>query len=272
MAGPFAEPVVGALDEVWRSITDACDGIGTADWDRPTDCPGWTVRDQLSHLIGIERTLLGDAAPMLEGTVPVYVKNAIGEMNEAWVAARRSWPGAEVLAELRAVTARRLDQLTGFGPEQFDRVGWSPVGDVSYREFMAVRVFDCWVHEQDVRRALDRPGGRGGAGEATTLDRVDSFLGYVVGRKVGAPEATSVVWDVSGPLPRRIALAVVDGRARPTDVPDRLTVGFALDAMTYWRLGCGRTTADAAFAGGAVTVTGDVELGRRVLGAMNVLV
>jgi uncharacterized protein (TIGR03083 family) len=271
VAGPFAEPVVDALDEVWRSIVDACNGIDTADWDRPTDCPGWTVRDQLSHLIGIERSLLGDAAPMLDEAVPAHVKNAIGEMNEAWVTARRSWPGAEVLAELQAVTARRLDQLAGFGPEQFDLVGWSPVGEVPYREFMAVRVFDCWAHEQDVRRALDRPGGRGGAGEATTLDRVDSFLGYVVGRKVGAPEGTSVVWDVAGPLPRRVALAVVDGRARPTDAPDRPTVGFVLDAMTYWRLGCGRTTADAAFADGAVTVTGDVELGRRVLDAMNVL-
>ena len=41
--------------------------------------------------------------------------------------------------------------------------------------------------------------------------------------------------------------------------------------MTYWRLGCGRTTADAALADGAVTVTDDVELGRRVLDAMNVL-
>jgi uncharacterized protein (TIGR03083 family) len=271
MAGSVEEPVVDALAEVWRSTVDACDGIDAADWDRSTDCPGWTVRDQLSHLIGIERTLLGDAAPVLDGAAPAHVKNAIGEMNEAWVAARRSWPGADVLAEFDAVTARRLDQLAAFGPEQFDRVGWSPVGDVPYREFMTVRVFDCWVHEQDVRRALERPGGRGGAGEAMTLDRVDSFLGYVVGRKVGAPEGTSVVWDVSGPLPRRVARTVVDGRARSTDVPDRPTVGFALDAATYWRLGCGRTTAAAALTDGAVDVSGDRELGRRVLDAMNVL-
>jgi len=265
------EPVVAALGEVWASTADACDGIAADDWDRPTDCPGWTVRDQLSHVIGIERTLLGDAAPVFDGPVPAHVQNPIGEMNEAWVAARRGWPGPEVLAELRAVAARRLDQLAGFSPEDFDRVGWSPVGQVPYRDFMAVRTFDCWAHEQDVRRALDRPGGRGGAGEAITLDRVDGFLGYVVGKKAGAPDGTTVVWDVAGPLPRRPAVAVVDGRARPADPPDDPTVAFATDAGTYWRLGCGRTTAEAALADGAVVVTGDADLGRRILEGMNVL-
>ncbi|HVX20679.1 MAG TPA: maleylpyruvate isomerase family mycothiol-dependent enzyme [Acidimicrobiales bacterium] len=265
------EPVVDALAEVWGSMADACDGIPDDWWDRPTDCPGWTVRDQLSHVVGIERTLLGDAAPVLDGPMPAHVKNPIGEMNEVWVAERRDWPGAEVLAELRAVTARRLDQLAGFGPEQFDRVGWSPVGEVPYRDFMAVRVFDCWVHEQDVRRALGRPGGRGGAGEAITLDRVDGFLGYVVAKNVGAPDGTTVVFDVTGPLPRRPAVAVAGGRGRPTDPPEHPTVAVATDADTYWRLGCGRTTAAAALDGGLVAVTGDTDLGRRVLEAMNVL-
>ncbi|HEX3947751.1 MAG TPA: maleylpyruvate isomerase N-terminal domain-containing protein [Acidimicrobiales bacterium] len=266
-----AEPVVEALAEVWASLAEACEGLAAGDWDRPTDCPGWTVRDQLSHVIGIERTLLGDPAPELEGPVPGHVRNPIGQMNEAWVDARRRLPGPEVLAELRSVAGRRLEQLAGFGPERFDAVGWSPVGEVPYRDFMTVRVFDCWVHEQDVRAAVGRPGGRGGAGEAITLARVDGFLGYVLGRKVGAPEGTTAVWEVAGPLPRRIALAVVDGRARPVDPPTRPTAGLALEAAAYWRLACGRTTAGAALDGGAVTVTGDPDLARRLLESMNVL-
>ena len=31
-----------------------CRGIGTDQWERPTDCPGWTVKDQLSLAIGRE--------------------------------------------------------------------------------------------------------------------------------------------------------------------------------------------------------------------------
>ena len=31
--------------------------VGPAQWDEPTDCPGWSVRDNASHLVGIERML-----------------------------------------------------------------------------------------------------------------------------------------------------------------------------------------------------------------------
>ena len=98
--------------------------------------------------------------------VPAHVPNPFGEMNEAWVEARRTVPGAEVLAEFVEITDRRLDALRAMPAEQFDEVGWSPVGEVPYREFMETRVLDTWAHEQDIRRALGRPGRsqRGGRG------------------------------------------------------------------------------------------------------------
>jgi hypothetical protein len=40
-----------------------CRDLDVEQWRTVTDCPGWTVQDQLSHLIGIERSLLGEAAP-----------------------------------------------------------------------------------------------------------------------------------------------------------------------------------------------------------------
>lgn len=50
------EPVVDQLAQVWASIVTACAQLETDHWDRATDCPGWTVKDQLSHLIGIEHS------------------------------------------------------------------------------------------------------------------------------------------------------------------------------------------------------------------------
>jgi uncharacterized protein (TIGR03083 family) len=273
MGTAASEPVIGQLGEVWGSTVEACAGLSPGDWERPTECPGWSVRDQLSHLIGIERSLMGDAAPMLEGPVPAHVRNPMGEMNEAWVAARRDVPGDEVLAEFAAVTARRLDELGALGPDDWDRVGWSPVGDVPYREFMVVRVFDSWAHEQDARRALERPGGRAGAGEQITVDRVVAAMGYVVGRKVAPPDGTSVLWEITGPVPATVALTVSGGRARPADpVPDAPTTRFDLDDDAFWRLGCGRTSADEVLSSGAVRVTRDVALGRRILEAMPFMV
>ena len=48
-----------------------------------TDCPGWTVRDQVSHLIGIERILLGDPSPPAPDPLPGHVSGEVAAMNEA---------------------------------------------------------------------------------------------------------------------------------------------------------------------------------------------
>lgn len=271
MADPAREPVIAALEEVWGSTVDACDGIPAASWDLPTDCPGWTVRDQISHLIGIERALLGEQPPAADGVGHPHVTNDVGAVNETWVAARRAVPGPEVLDEFRTVARRRLEALRAMPDERFEEIGWSPVGQVPYRTFMEVRVFDCWVHEQDVRRALGRPGGLGGAGEAVTLDRMAAAMGFVVGRKVSPPDGTTVVWRIEGRVERDVAVVTDGGRGRePAAVPAEPTVLLTLGPDTFWRLACGRTSATAALEAGEVAVAGDVPLGHRVLGAMAV--
>ena len=39
-----------------------------------------------------------------------------------------------------------------------DAEGFTPEGPGPYRSFMAIRVFDCWYHDEDIREAIDRPG------------------------------------------------------------------------------------------------------------------
>ena len=87
---------------MWTSIAAACEQLSDDSGTLPTDCPGWTVKDHLSHLIGIERMLLGDPSPPSLTEVPAHVRNPFGEINEAWVEARRPVPGSEVLAEFVA--------------------------------------------------------------------------------------------------------------------------------------------------------------------------
>ena len=106
-SGGDGEAVIESLAEVWASAADACRDLDDGQWALPTDCPGWSVQDQLSHLVGIERTLLGDPSPPPVGQVPGNVKNPIGEMNEAWVEPQRELSGPEVLAAFVDVTDRR---------------------------------------------------------------------------------------------------------------------------------------------------------------------
>jgi hypothetical protein len=42
------------LSLVWASMGRLCAGLPDRDWDLPTGCPGWTVKDHLSHVIDYE--------------------------------------------------------------------------------------------------------------------------------------------------------------------------------------------------------------------------
>lgn len=271
--GGNRESVIDSLEEVWTSIVDACQDLDEAQWALPTDCPGWSVQDQLSHLVGIEHTLLGDPAPEPVSQIPPYVKNAIGEMNEAWVEPHRELSGSEVLAEFVDVTDRRLAALRGFPAEKFSEVGWSPIGEVPYRDFMGTRVLDSWTHEQDIRRALDRPGGRNGAGEKHCLTQCAGAMSFVVGKKVGPPDGTIVLFEVDGALGRSVPVEVEGGRAyvRP-EATSEPTVILTMDQEAFWRLGFGRVSPAEVLASGEARLSGDDALGQRVLESMNFMI
>lgn len=265
----MTEPVIDLLSAEWSAIDDLCQDLSDEEWATATDCPGWTVRDQVSHMIGTERMLAGDSAPAAPATLGSHVANPIGEANEAWVDARRSTPGPEVLDEFRHVTANRLSQLRAMAPEDFDRVGFTPEGEGPYRRFMDIRVFDCWVHEQDIRRAIDRPGHLDGPIASASVHKIAAAAGYIVGKKAGAPDGATVVFDVHGPT-EVVVPVVVEGRARVLDeVPTDPTVTIRLDTSTYVALGCGRWDADRALADGDVRIDGDEALGRTILGNMS---
>jgi uncharacterized protein (TIGR03083 family) len=268
MANQGGEPVVDLLEETWSSIGQLGDALGTEEWELPSECPGWSVRDVLAHMVGTESSLLGEDSPAPVSTAD-HVHNAVGARNEGWVASLRPQSGPALLDKFREVTSRRLRDLRSWPTERFDEVGPSPVGNVPYREFMQVRVMDCWVHEQDMRVATARPGHREGPAAELAVDRLVSAMPFVVGKQAGAPEGSSVCFELTGTPSRRVDVVVRDGRAAMGMPPEtEPTTRVRMDSEVFWRLGCGRVTSDAVIGAGLVDVAGDEELARRVLGAM----
>ena len=156
----MTEPLIASFEDVWGDVITLCDGLTTEQWASPTDCPGWSVQDNVAHMIGTERMLAGEqpSAPADAGADAPHIRNDIGKANERWLESYRDWPGAKVLDEFRAVTASRLDALRALTQEDWDREGFTPEGPGPYRKFMEIRVFDCWYHDQDIREAVGRPG------------------------------------------------------------------------------------------------------------------
>src|SRR5580658_3168156 len=97
-----------ALRETWDALAAVIYELSDNEWALPTECPGWDVKDQVSHLIGIERSLMGDPAPAWDGPLGPHVKNDFGALNESWIAVRRPFPGATVRQEFVEVAATRL--------------------------------------------------------------------------------------------------------------------------------------------------------------------
>jgi uncharacterized protein (TIGR03083 family) len=262
------EPVVEVLAEAWEAISELGEGLDAAEWELPSECPGWTVRDVLSHMVGTELSLLGEPAPD-PLSAPSHVHNEVGARNEGWVASLRNHTGREVLDVFRDVTSRRLAQLRSWPSSRFDEVGPSPVGLVPYREFMRVRVMDCWVHEQDIRVATARPGHRQGPSATLAIGRLASAMPFIVGKQVGAPDGSSVRFELTGDEPRRIDVVVQGGRAALSDDGgSEPTAELRMDLEVFWRLGCGRVTGEAARGAGLVELRGDADLGGRVVDAM----
>ncbi len=260
-----------ALAETWGGLAEACYELSATEWGLATECPGWDVKDQLSHLVGIERSLMGEPAPEWDGPLGPHVKNEFAAMNERWIAVRRPLEGAAVRKEFVEVTRDRLAALDTRSEEEWAAVGWSPVGEVPYAVFMEVRAYDSWVHEQDARRALDRPGGSGTRASSISLDRVEGAMPFVVGKKAACVEGTAVRFDVVGPGAdaRAFNVAVEGGRARPVGDDVAPTVTLSLSSIDFVRLGCGRATGDEVEAAGGVELRGDADVGHQVLGAMN---
>jgi uncharacterized protein (TIGR03083 family) len=230
MITPLQSPdeIVATLTATWRSLGDLGSGFTEAQWKTSTDLPGWSVQDTLSHVIGTERLLAGlPASDPLAGDLPSYVHNPIGELNEREVAARRQLPGAAVLAEWNKLRAARERELAAAGDDYFDRPTDTPTGPGTMTDFLAMRILDCWVHEQDIRRALELPPTIVGSAAEHTVARLTRSLPMVVGRRASCPEGHAVAVELSGPIERRYLCEVIGGRAAFVDSPS----GPALDLL-----------------------------------------
>jgi uncharacterized protein (TIGR03083 family) len=154
---------MAAAEEEYRRLGDLLAGLGEEDWDRPTDCAGWTVHDVVAHLVGaaestarvrelLRQARLGRrAAPGAPG---------VDGMNAVQVGERRGMPPAELVAALadageRGVRARRRLPAPlravplPFGP---------PLGARPLAYLMdCIYTRDAWMHRVDLARATGRP-------------------------------------------------------------------------------------------------------------------
>ncbi|WP_308124071.1 maleylpyruvate isomerase family mycothiol-dependent enzyme [Mycolicibacterium xanthum] len=261
--------VLDGLFAVWDDIETLLGDLPDSQWTTATSLPGWNVQDVVSHMIGTESFL--EQLPSPESDIDVstleHVRNPIGVMNEQWVRGLRHYSPAEMLDRFRSITERRRAALTAMSDDEWMQVTATPAGPDSYARFMRVRVFDCWMHEHDIREAVGAPlpaAELDSPGTQLALDEMTASMGFVVGKRAGAPEGARVVLELTGPLARTINVEVA-GRAKVVESfgDAEPTTTITVDGLLFTRLAGGRTT--AAEHPDEIAYGGDAAVGRRIV-------
>ncbi len=224
-------------------------------------------------MVGSESAILGRPAPDHTPADLSHTRNELGARNEVVVDWRRQWPGARVLDEFREVTGERMERLRAMSADDFDAPAQTPIGPGTVRDHLGIRIFDAWVHEQDMRRAVDRPGSMEGPIAEHSVDRVVQAMPYVVGKKAQAPDGATVVFEVAGTVALTLPIGVEGRFAKPLDAgPPNPTVRLKMDTEAFACLGCGRWHPDEVIASGKVSIAGDTALGETIVRQMNFMI
>lgn len=258
-------------DTWWQAIEDLTallEQLEPEDWDRPTDLAGWDVRAVAAHVAHLEGVLASGLEEQADigDPPPPHVTGLLGHYTEIGVVNRRGAAPEALVAEIREAAAARREALRADPPSDPDAKPERIFGGVpwTWRTLLRNRPLDVWMHEQDVRRAVGRPGGLDSPAARHTAAYLCESMGFVLAKKVGAEPGTSLVLEVEGHDP--VAFEVGEdrrGRALP-EPPAAPTVRLRTDRQTFTCLAGGRRPAEP----GTVHVEGDQDLGERVVAAM----
>ena len=244
---------ISLLNECMDSMDGLLNDLTDEQWATQSYCPDWDVRGIAMHLGAIEFMLAGDEPGSWTDSVPFdRVSDYVGQLS--------GLGNAELLAAYRATIAARRDEMAGYTAEQLALPSMTPVGPQTYGRFMAIRVFDYWVHEQDIRGPLGLPGHESGATAEMALNEIEISLPYIVGKKVGLPDGKSMTINLTGPVERQMHVKV-DGRAGVVDSLSDPDVVLNAQSTAFALLACGRIDPQGPIDDGRVTWSGDDELG-----------
>jgi uncharacterized protein (TIGR03083 family) len=161
---PAQRVMVGELlvDER-RALLELLRGLGPEAWDRPTECPAWTVRGIALHLLGDDVSILSRqrderpsrvaVAAAARGWDQLFV--LLDQHNEAWVEATSDM-SSRLLCELLQLTGEWTHSwYTTVDPDRLgEPVPWAGPEPAAYWFLAAREYLERWIHHQQIRRAV----------------------------------------------------------------------------------------------------------------------
>ncbi len=263
--------LVGLVEIWYAACTDfvaLVREIPPEQWDLPTDLAGWSVKDNVAHTAHLEAVLAGAPEEMIEVAEAPHLKSPMSYYTEQGVLARRDRDMESLAEEIEQSVATRYAALQATPPTDPKAAPPRTPGGVPWdtRTLLNNRPFDVWMHEQDIRRAIERPGGFGGPPAEHVLRTLGRSLPMVVGKRVAPPVGTTIRVEVPEAGLRWSVRVGDDGRAAATDDALAAATTVTLSAEDFVVLAGGRRPVDTT----QPRITGDEEIGRRLVESLAV--
>lgn len=159
--------VVHLFPEERALLLELLSSLAPKDWDRETECPAWSVKGIALHLLGDDFSLLSrqrdEAPPGVVFDVSIGrwqgLMGGLDEFNERWVVAAE-FLSATLLIELLRLTGEWTHRwYAEVDPERRgEPVLWVSPAPAPYWLLAAREYAERWIHQLQIRRAVDRPG------------------------------------------------------------------------------------------------------------------
>jgi uncharacterized protein (TIGR03083 family) len=259
------------------SLIELLSSLAAEQWQAPTVCPGWSVKDVALHLLGDDIDLLSrrrdGATPADTPSKPAGFQElvvSLDRLNQTWVEATRRI-STRLLCELLAVTGeatrRYLTSLDLFAEEE--PVSWIRPDPVPNWLDVARQYTERWTHHQQIRDAVGVPGLK----EPAFMAPVLATFAYALPRAftgVPASVGTTVEVVIAGEAGGHWVLTrAPDGWGLAAGTAGAPAARVVLDPETAWRLWTKGIRPDAARP--AVSISGDRALGLPVLDAVAII-
>jgi uncharacterized protein (TIGR03083 family) len=271
--------VVDLFPEEREALLSLLSALRYDEWNKPTVCAGWSVKDIAGHLLGDDlgrlsrgRDSFGPAAFTPNGTRDFQeeILRFINRGNETWVeAVRRLSP--RLLCDLLRVTGQEtygyFQSLNLF--DTGEPVSWAGPDPAPVWLDVAREYTERWHHQQQIRDAVDRPGLKEPRFFAPVLDTFVWALPHAF-RRVKAPNGTHVKLVISGDAGGEWSLVrEQQGWALVREAGTDLSAVVVMDQETAWRLFTKGISKDEA--GVRATLSGDRTLASKVLDTVSII-
>jgi uncharacterized protein (TIGR03083 family) len=257
-------------------LLDLLRSLGPADWEKQTVSPRWKVRDVAAHLLdtALRGVSIGRDGCVAESPAihsPADLAAFINRLNHEGVTVYRRLSPA-VLIALMEIAAKSLAELhASLDPDEMAAIGVSWAGEEkSANWFHTAREFtERWHHQQQIRLAVDKPAIMTRELYFPVLDCFLRALPFAY-RGISAKPGTYVEIIISGDCGGNWHLYRAEEEWQLLKNPlGEKVCETIIPQEIAWRIFTKGISREAALS--QVSVTGDAELGLRVLSMVSIV-